>query len=601
MNKIFTVLIYLLISSTLSAQTEKIDEILKKNISDNEKRALLAKSEIRKNIFYDTANKQSKAKIVERYSDLPSRTVLNAYDKIYRLKTETFSTSDALSQSTQYVYNNANNRISKIDSTGTTTYTYGSEANGYNSNQLVSAGNRTFTYDDNGNRLTDTKNDGYYVYDYDNRLITFGNSSGFYNYAYDHRTRRVLRDESLAGGKLTSLSFADGLSVQEYEDGSNTPSVEYIRGSDYGGGIGGILYTIRGGVPKFNHYNSRGDVVSQTAQDGTVAYQASYEAFGTRTAEEGDTQDRQKANTKDEDPTGLLNEGMRYRCLETGVFITRDPAGFVDGPNVYTYVNQNPWSAFDADGLFLGFVADIGFAAWDTVAVARGSISKTEYAKRMTLTGASFVANLGSAGTAGLAVRSVSIASRAAKAANIAVKTAKAVDKTNNAYQTVNAVAQNGQAATQALNEGDARGVLKAVAATALEASGGKKTSKSLGIGGNSAKKTKIQTKSPAPNSERVRHFTNSKGADGIKDSNTIKASDQNSVFTEKAKGKPGSPRDVEEKLGIKRGRGNNMVEFDADPSEFSVIKNPTTGATERVFKGDVDLTGRNPTFKKNR
>ena len=55
-----------------------------------------------------------------------------------------------------------------------------------------------------------------------------------------------------------------------------------------------------------------------------------------------------RANTKDEDPTGLLNEGLRYRDLATGVFISRDPAGFVDGPNVYTYVKQNRWSTFDA-------------------------------------------------------------------------------------------------------------------------------------------------------------------------------------------------------------------------------------------------------------
>ena len=40
-----------------------------------------------------------------------------------------------------------------------------------------------------------------------------------------------------------------------------------------------------------------------------------------------------------------------YRDLETGAFLTRDPADFVDGPNVYTYVNQNPWTSFDPDGL----------------------------------------------------------------------------------------------------------------------------------------------------------------------------------------------------------------------------------------------------------
>jgi len=82
-----------------------------------------------------------------------------------------------------------------------------------------------------------------------------------------------------------------------------------------------------------------------------LTYQAAYEAFGSRTEEEGTTDDRQKANSKDEDPTGLLNEGFRYRDLETGTFITRDPAGFVDGPNLYTYVVQNPWTTFDPQGL----------------------------------------------------------------------------------------------------------------------------------------------------------------------------------------------------------------------------------------------------------
>ena len=159
----------------------------------------------------------------------------------------------------------------------------------------------------------------------------------------------MLRDEALASGNSTKLSFSGGTSAQEIESGTTT--VEYIRGSDYGGGIGGVLYTIRGGSRSYNAYNSRGDVVSQTNDSQAITWQAAYEAFGTRTDEEGTNNERQKANTKDEDPTGYLNEHMRPRDLEFGVFITRDPAGFVDGPNVYTYVTQNPWSAFDPLGL----------------------------------------------------------------------------------------------------------------------------------------------------------------------------------------------------------------------------------------------------------
>jgi hypothetical protein len=29
-----------------------------------------------------------------------------------------------------------------------------------------------------------------------------------------------------------------------------------------------------------------------------------------------------------------VNEGFRFRDLETGSFISRDPLGFVDGPNM---------------------------------------------------------------------------------------------------------------------------------------------------------------------------------------------------------------------------------------------------------------------------
>ena len=48
---------------------------------------------------------------------------------------------------------------------------------------------------------------------------------------------------------------------------------------------------------------------------------------------------------------GLINDGYRYRDRHTETFLTRDPAGFIDGPNTYNYVRHNPWSAFDPNGL----------------------------------------------------------------------------------------------------------------------------------------------------------------------------------------------------------------------------------------------------------
>ena len=93
--------------------------------------------------------------------------------------------------------------------------------------------------------------------------------------------------------------------------------------------------------------------MAQSDSSGALTWTASYEAYGKRTKETGTNADKQRANSKDEDPTGLLNEGFRYRDIETGVWLSRDPAGFVDGPNLYAYVKQNPWTAFDPDGLKL--------------------------------------------------------------------------------------------------------------------------------------------------------------------------------------------------------------------------------------------------------
>ena len=213
-----------------------------------------------------------------------------------------------------------------------TSYNYNA-ANQLTGYTATPGGTVSLTYDSNGNRTGNGTSS--YAYDIENRLVSVTSGTSTYSYAYDYRTRRVQRQE---GSTNTSVVFSGGTSVAEYDNAATSPTVEYVRGSDWGGGVGGILYTIRGNALGVTHYDGRGDVVGKTNATGSLSYQASYEAFGKRTQEFGSTLDRQKGNSKEEDPTGLLLEGFRYRDLETGCFITKDPAGFVDGPNLYTYV-----------------------------------------------------------------------------------------------------------------------------------------------------------------------------------------------------------------------------------------------------------------------
>ena len=49
--------------------------------------------------------------------------------------------------------------------------------------------------------------------------------------------------------------------------------------------------------------------------------------------------------------TGFTLYGLRYYAPDIGRFITPDPAGFEDGPNLYTYVRNNPLTYTDLYGL----------------------------------------------------------------------------------------------------------------------------------------------------------------------------------------------------------------------------------------------------------
>ena len=305
---------------------------------------------------------------------------VSASQVLPRLETETVTDPEQGTTVTAYAYDAANNRASK-------TVQGGSEPGfwqyDYNvANQLVSwrklAGpwgtllkEATLGYDANGNRSEQRVTDvatltaavTQYSWDAQDRLSAVEMPDGqVHGYEYDYRTRRMgisrAGGQQGGGGTVTAVVFSGGLSLAEWETTGNSepgtenpPSVHYTRGPDMGGGVGGLLYSRRGETLKYNLSNGRGDIVAQSDAAGALTWTASYEAYGKRTKETGENTDKQRANTKDEDPTGLLNEGFRYRDLETGVWLSRDPAGFVDGPNLYAYVKQNPWTSWDPDGL----------------------------------------------------------------------------------------------------------------------------------------------------------------------------------------------------------------------------------------------------------
>jgi len=385
---------------------------------------------------------------------IPPRTTTNTYDGASRLLTET-SVQDITTRATTYTYDAGNNRSSRVVVTtpaggSSTTVTTSYAVNNLNQLTSYSDGSNTTTlsYDAAGNRhtrifngVTDT-----YSYDCEHRLTSLNKGStggtGTYAYDYDYRTRRVERDETPSGGSTstTSVVFSGGTSVQEYNGTTLTASAlaaQFIRGSDWGGGVGGLLYSVRGTTPSYKHYDSRGDIVVETNTSSSATWAGAYEAFGTFTEQTGmASADRQKANTKEEDPTGLLNEGFRYRDLDAGVFLTRDPAGFVDGPNLYAYCVQNPWSKFDPEGLFMWTNLDAG--QWFGAVLSGAGSGAAGYAQGLAVSPISLVQTVGNGygqigtmageiatGTTGIGGMASHPAETAAAAGGVALQTGK--------------------------------------------------------------------------------------------------------------------------------------------------------------------------------
>jgi RHS repeat-associated protein len=396
-----------------------------------------------------------------------NRTTEMAYDAASRLTGEkAINHGDGSAVQTTYAYDSVGNRSTKTvvggEEAGVSTYAYNplNQLTGFIERAPDNSVRRSvsFTYDVNGNRTSRVVGGTVthaYAWDWNNRLTQVEMSGGaVHRYNYDYLMRRTGRDEA---GTATAITYSGGVSVAEYAVSGLTGAVanpavrevEYQRGPDLGGGIGGLLYSLRGGDVKFNVANGRGDVVAQSDASGMLTWTASYEAFGKRPVEVGSNADRQRANTKEEDPTGLLYEGYRYRDIETGTWLSRDPSGFVDGPNLYAYCVQNPWTKFDPDGQFWSIAITVGFAAFDTYRYATGKMSGAEYARSMVVNGACLAADVVTAGNGGGMV--VRAAALSCKAKTAIVATARAIERVDNAVSAV----ESAVGAAEALKEGN--------------------------------------------------------------------------------------------------------------------------------------------------
>ena len=245
-----------------------------------------------------------------------------------------------------------------------------------NRHALVAATPEPFSYDDDGNLLSDGKWN--YTWDGENRLIAIQSLSSIpdiakhrMEYSYDGQGRRIyakqmtwtgsayrLADEErywYDGWNLIGRASLTGL-LQTYCWGLD------LSGSIQGaGGVGGLLWLTSQSTVNaqpstyFYGYDGNGNVKNLlSANDGSVAANYEYGPFGELLRGDGmmATLNPFRFSTKFQDAeTGLIYYGYRYYNSEIGGWLSRDPMEEDGGNGLYAILDNDAANSFDYLGL----------------------------------------------------------------------------------------------------------------------------------------------------------------------------------------------------------------------------------------------------------
>ena len=267
-----------------------------------------------------------------------------AYDDLYQLTSESGTATHA------YRYDSLNNRVTKDSLDHLHNYL----------NQLLSDGHSEYTYDSNGNLESKTSGSQSVTYSYDalDRLIKVEDGINVTTYQYDAFNRRLSKTSN---GVTTRYLYRGQDEIGAVENGE---IVELrVLGNGKGAEIGAAVALEICGKTYVPLHDHNGNVVTILDTSGNVVETYRYTAYGEEQIfdaagnplEASSIGNSWRFSSKRFDAeTGFIYFGRRYYASEIGRWVTSDPIGFDDGPNLYAYVHNNPLNYVDLYGLKAG-------------------------------------------------------------------------------------------------------------------------------------------------------------------------------------------------------------------------------------------------------
>jgi RHS repeat-associated protein len=208
-------------------------------------------------------------------------------------------------------------------------------------NQLLSRLNHTYTYTPTGCRAT--CNETTYTYDALDRLISITTPSTRHTFTYDYFNRLITLDGDtlLYDGENEIGRFANNIPIELRILGA--PS----RSATLNATIG-ILLMDKLYIPLHDLY---GNITHLMTPRGTLIHTSLFNPFGEERRTGLSLNPWRYQSKRHIGP--LVYFGERFYDINTGLFLSPDPMGFHDGPNLYQYVHNNPLSLIDPDGAMI--------------------------------------------------------------------------------------------------------------------------------------------------------------------------------------------------------------------------------------------------------
>lgn len=313
------------------------------------------------------------------------------------------SNPNALRNYTQnYLYNAVGNimQMQHVAVNGSWTRAYSYAAN---SNRLLQTGTGgadlvKYHYDSHGNMLNIAEVNAafFHHWDYRDMLQSYNSGGGgitYYNYdAGKQRTRKV--NENINNVKMWERIYLGGLELyRKYMNGvlvEEIESIHVIDGQHRLLLIDDIIQTNNVNFTTGPHYRYQygnhldSSTLEMDEQAQIISFEE-YHPFGTSSYQAtrsgvqiNPKRYRYTGKERDEE-SGFYYHGARYYACWLGRWISPDPAGLVDGVNVYQYVKNNPVIMKDPDGRQATY-PELN-AVFRVLANARTSITPEEFHK----------------------------------------------------------------------------------------------------------------------------------------------------------------------------------------------------------------------------